>query len=255
MKLVILAAGRGERLMPLTRNTPKPLLDLGNGNTLLEEQIVSIRASGTIDEIIVVVGYLADQVETKIRFYKDRGLNIVTEYNPFWEVSNNLMSLWIARNSVRDEDFMITNGDNIFAPDVFQGLASNHQEGIWLAVCPKTGFDFDDMKVRLEGSLVAQVSKQLSADEASAESPGLAMIRGSRARNNFFEHLNSLARESVNLKKFWLEIFNRLYEKGISVYPWSFEAHGHWQELDFHMDVDKVRSLLAEKIMMIRSIT
>ena len=42
MRLIILAAGKGERLMPLTRNTPKPLLDLGNGNTLIEEQMLRV---------------------------------------------------------------------------------------------------------------------------------------------------------------------------------------------------------------------
>jgi Zn-dependent protease with chaperone function len=42
MHIIILAAGKGERLMPLTRNTPKPLLDLGNGATLLEEQIAGL---------------------------------------------------------------------------------------------------------------------------------------------------------------------------------------------------------------------
>ena len=66
MKMIILAAGRGERLMPLTQNTPKPLIDMGNGNTLLEEQMISINESGAIDEIVLVIGYLGEQIEAKI---------------------------------------------------------------------------------------------------------------------------------------------------------------------------------------------
>ncbi len=61
MKLIILADGKGERLMPLICNTPKPLLDLGKGNTLLEQEIASVRDSGAIDEIVLVIGYLAEQ--------------------------------------------------------------------------------------------------------------------------------------------------------------------------------------------------
>ena len=65
MKIIILAAGKGERLMPLTKNTPKPLLDMGNGATLLEEQIAGLQESGVVEEIALVIGYLAEQVEAK----------------------------------------------------------------------------------------------------------------------------------------------------------------------------------------------
>ena len=78
MKIIILAAGRGERLMPLTQNTPKPLIDMGNGNTLLEEQLMSIRESGVIKEVVLVVGYLAEQIEAKMRAYKDKGFQVST---------------------------------------------------------------------------------------------------------------------------------------------------------------------------------
>lgn len=97
MKLIILAAGKGERLLPLTRNTPKPLLDMGNGYTLLEEQMRAAQASGVVAETVLVVGYLASQVEAKLDYHRDQGLCVRTVYNPFYEVSNNLMSLWLTR--------------------------------------------------------------------------------------------------------------------------------------------------------------
>ena len=52
MKIIILAAGKGERLYPITKNTPKPLIDLGNGETLLERQLNYLSNSNVIDEII-----------------------------------------------------------------------------------------------------------------------------------------------------------------------------------------------------------
>ena len=53
MKILILAAGKGERLYPLTKNTPKPLIDLGDGETLLEKQLKSLSDSKVIDEVII----------------------------------------------------------------------------------------------------------------------------------------------------------------------------------------------------------
>jgi choline kinase len=250
MKLIILAAGRGERLMPLTQNTPKPLIDMGNGNTLLEEQLRSIQEFGGIEEIVLVVGYLADQISAKIRAYRERGFKIRTLFNPFWSVSNNLLSLWLARQIIADSDVMITNGDNIFNPHVFSGL-TGQDEGIWLSACPKTAFDADDMKVVLNGGLIERVSKLIPAELASAESPGLVMIKGERARELFVEQMEGLVSETNSLNLFWLEIFNRMWTKGIPVKPWFFDSQGNWQEVDFHLDVKKVRDLLTEKLLML----
>lgn len=248
MKIIILAAGRGERLMPLTQNTPKPLIDMGNGNTLLEEQMISIQQSGVIDEIVLVTGYLADQIDAKMRAYHDRGFKIRTLYNPFWKVSNNLLSLWLARHIITDSDAMITNGDNIFHSQVFSNF-SGQGEGVWISACHKSKFDSDDMKIKLIDGHVACVSKQIPAEEAAAESPGLVMVKGQRARHLFVEQLEGTVRDSENNNRFWLEVFNRMWSKGVPIRPWMFEAAGQWQEVDFHIDVELVRRLLSEKVM------
>jgi len=248
MKIIILAAGRGERLMPLTRNTPKPLLDVGNGSTLLEEQIESVRSSGVIDEIVLVLGYLADQVEAKMKLYRAMGVKIRTIFNPFYQVSNNLMSLWLAKHVLQEDDVMVTNGDNIFAADVFRGLAEENGDGITLSVCLKREFSYDDMKVTLADGQVVRVSKEIESEDAQAESPGLALVRGVRARQVFHDHLETLARDDENIGRFWLETFNHLYHKGVTVKPWIFDATNRWQEVDFHLDVSKARTLLATKL-------
>ena len=247
MRIIILAAGRGERLMPLTKNTPKPLIDMGNGNTLIEEQIQSIVAAGAIKEIILVVGYLAEQVEAKIQAYAHGNCIIRTIFNPLWQVSNNLISLWLARHEFENEDVMITNGDNIFAPEVFSDFAL-HGQGIWLAVSPKDDFDEDDMKVSIDNGLITAVSKRLPSENASAESPGLAMVRGDRSRNFFIDNLNAAVRDPARINSFWLETFNCLWQKGIPINPWLIDLRGKWQEVDFHPDVHLARSLIAGKI-------
>jgi len=66
MKVIILAAGKGERLLPLTRNTPKSLLELGNGMTILENQLAAIKSSG-IDQVVIVTGYKPSRLKPKLK--------------------------------------------------------------------------------------------------------------------------------------------------------------------------------------------
>lgn len=242
MKIIILAAGKGERLMPLTRNTPKPLLDMGNGCTLLEEQLERIKESGAIDEAVLVVGYLGEQVETKLRTIVD-GIKTRTIFNPFYDMSNNLATLWLAQHEM-NEDFLVTNGDNLFTADVFAGLVRETGDGIFLSVSVKDNYDDEDMKVILQDNLVVKVSKIISSGHADAESPGLSLVRGARARKVFQDHLNMLIRNRKYLNKFWLEVFNSIYAHGGTVYPWEFDGSTRWQEVDFHIDLDRARELL-----------
>ncbi len=248
MKIIILAAGKGERLMPLTQNTPKPLLDMGNGTTLIEEQLQNLSASGVVDEVVLVIGYLAEQIEAKIACYRARGHSIRTIFNPFYGVSNNFMSLWLAKGVLDEDDVMITNGDNLFATSVFSQLAQGCGNGIHLAVSAKGDFEPEDMKVTLTEEFIARVSKRIPAEEAHAESPGLALVRGPRARALFTQRLELMARTGRFLQQFWLEVFNELYESGVTVHPWWFDAASLWQEVDFHLDLTRARSLLAHKL-------
>lgn len=243
MKIVILAAGKGERLYPLTRNTPKPLLDMGNGKTLLEEQIECIQASGVIDEIVLVIGYLAEQIEAKLRYYQDKGIQLRTIYNPFYDVSDNLISLWFAKEEIRDS-FLITNGDNIFAKDVFRAFVEENSDGIFLALSRKDHYNDEDMKVTLNRHLVAQVSKQIEPQMARAESPGLLLVDGPQAVAIVKDELERLVRKPEHRHSFWLELLNSLARKGIPVRTWEFDGNTKWQEVDVHSDVDKVKEIV-----------
>lgn len=246
MKIIILAAGKGERLMPLTRNTPKPLLDMGNGHTLLEEQIHRIQESEVIDEIVLVIGYLAEQIEAKIKTYLQDSIKITTIYNPFYEISNNLMSLWLAKHEMNG-DFLVTNGDNLFTFDVFKGLVNENQNGIFLSISVKDEYDVDDMKVTLNNNMVANVNKLIPPEECDGESPGLVLIQGEKFINIFKENLEIIARNKENINKFWLEVFNYMHAKGVAITPWEFDGNAKWQEVDFHIDLKKAKELLFIK--------
>lgn len=243
MKIIILAAGRGTRLMPLTRNTPKPLIDLGDGYTLLERQIESIKKSGVFTEIVLVTGYLADQIDAKILNLQEDNIKIKTIYNPFYDVSNNLMSLWIVKEEM-NSDFMITNGDNLFQPEIFSELYGNNSDGIFLSICKKDDFDEDDMKVTLSNGELKEVNKNIPIENADSESPGLSLVKGKKSINLFIRCLEDIVRRENSRDDYWLVVFNFIISQNHHVKTWSIPDNMTWQEVDFHLDIDKVIELL-----------
>jgi choline kinase len=252
MKAIVLAAGRGERLMPLTKDLPKSLVDLGGGRTLLDEQVAGMREAARIHDVVFVVGYHAALVEHRIAS-APRAPHLRTLFNPFYGVSNNLMSLWLARDEMHD-DFLVTNGDNLFSPDVYRRMLDECGAGIFLALNPKRRFDQDDMKARVTGGRVRSVAKTLPSAACRAESPGLALVRGARARSLFRNALDTLARDPTYLDRFWLETFNELARSGCPATPWFFDGSTEWQEIDLHTDVGTAQALLHSKLARLRKV-
>ncbi len=108
MKLVILAAGQGVRMRPLTLKTPKPLLKVG-GRTLIHHVLVSFPAPSDIDEIIIVVDYLGDQIK-KFLGKSVRGRNIRYVQG---SDKGNVYSFFATRKYLKNERFLLMYGDEI----------------------------------------------------------------------------------------------------------------------------------------------
>lgn len=114
-RAIIMAAGIGERLQPVTLTVPKPLIKV-NGVRMIDTIIDGLYANG-INEIHIVIGYLKD----KFLELKEKYPNIDFIYNPYYETCNNISSLYIARQYI--DDVIILDGDqiiynnSILAPD------------------------------------------------------------------------------------------------------------------------------------------
>ena len=239
-ELLILSAGKGTRLLPLTRNTPKCLIEIGNGNTVLEHQIKTAIQVG-IEKIILVTGYLSNQVEAKIENYKKQ-IDIEVVYNPFYDTSNNLISFWLGLKHVND-DFAVLNGDNLVSPKVFTELndASNK---INLVIDRKEEYDMDDMKIILNSDQIQRVSKKIDLDEADGESIGFIRFRDGGA-NIIKEITDEIVRQDRAKDIFYLEVINELAEKGIAV-NFVEVPEDQWTEMDFHADLEFLRDNLEK---------
>ena len=118
MKGVILVAGEGVRLRPLTNTCPKCLVDF-HGKPILEYQLGSLGRAG-IDSCVLVVGYLAGQIRSR---FGDRfnGISLSFMENERYAETNNLYSLWLAREELKD-DILLLEGDLVFEGGLLEDL-------------------------------------------------------------------------------------------------------------------------------------
>ena len=103
-RAIIMAAGIGKRMQPLTFETPKPLVKV-NGVRMIDTVVDGLRSNG-ISEIYVVVGYLKEQF---FEWGKEKGVQIIE--NPYFDTCNNISSLYVAREHLGD--CIILDGDQI----------------------------------------------------------------------------------------------------------------------------------------------
>ena len=239
MQIIILAAGVGERLLPLTYNTPKSLITLGNGLTILESQLKVIKFSG-INEVNIVVGYLAEQIEAKIKLFNEKfEMKINLIFNPFYRTSNNLISLWFAKYYMND-DFIIINGDDVFKNEVLTGLLDvDKSKEICMTIDEKKEYDADDMKIFIENNLIKKIGKELPLNQANGESVGIIRVLGS-AKNKLINTLELMVREEKNKNIYYLSAFQNLINQGFQIHSYKI-SENDWGEIDFHPDLKIVQ--------------
>ena len=243
MKAIILAAGKGERLMPLTSDTPKSLLELENETTLLESQLITINKTA-IDKVVIVTGYLTEKIESKVqRYSKKYNIDIQIIYNPFFDISNNLLSLWQARHEM-ESDFIIINGDDIFNDSVLLGLLEHDKnELITMVIDRKETYDEDDMKLIVKNGRILEVSKKIPLNEANGESIGMIRVTG-EAKGIMVDTMERMVRNKKNMQVFYLEMIQELINRGIVVGYHEISSKD-WAEIDFHPDLEDIRKKIS----------
>ena len=115
---LLLAAGTGSRLAPLTDSTPKCLVEV-NKIPILERLIRSLRSHG-FKRLVVVTGHLSEVIEDYLGSrYAD--IEITYIVSPVYETTNNIYSLWLA-GSVIDEPFLLIESDLVFQPTLLKPM-------------------------------------------------------------------------------------------------------------------------------------
>ena len=211
MKAIILSAGQGRRLMPLTSNMPKCCLPL-HGISILEWQLSQI-AQSDIDEVVVVTGFEHEVVDSIVNHVK--GIKVRTLHNPMFAHTDNLGTCWEARTEMEDP-FVLMNGDTLFEAAILQRLlACETGYQVTLASDTKPHFDLDDMKIISDGDRLLKVSKQLDISLVDGESIGL-MVFNQAGADAFTEKLEEMMDKENALKLWYLSAIDQLASQGIA---------------------------------------
>jgi len=172
MKAVILAAGIASRLRPLTNNTPKCLLKVGS-KSILELTIENLVANG-INEIIIVTGFL----DHKIKDFLDSrfpDLDIIFCHNELYESTNNIYSLWLAKDALDGDDMLLMDSDIVFDGRIIAKLRNSGFENC-LAL-KRHDLSDEEIKVLVDkGGRILDISKEVNPKKAAGESIGIEIF-------------------------------------------------------------------------------
>jgi choline kinase len=170
MKAIILCAGLGGRLRPLTENVPKCLLDAG-GISILERCLESLDAAG-VSEAVLVTGYKSELVErTALRALPGR---VSFVHNDDFANTNTAFSLNLALKNM-DDDFILVNGDVLFDRTILDDLV-RHPDRNCLVVDRDAALDREEVKVIAPDGRVEKVGKDLDPRKCAGEAIGLNKI-------------------------------------------------------------------------------
>jgi len=118
LKAVVLAAGKGERLLPLTESRPKPMIPIG-GSPLLEWILKGLREA-SIEKVLIVTHYLEEHINNHFEDGSNWGLDI--EYVKQKEMKGTANAFGLAESFVEEDDFLGVYGDLYIAPESFKGI-------------------------------------------------------------------------------------------------------------------------------------
>ncbi len=241
MKVLILGAGQGKRLLPLTEEVPKALLDI-HGRTLVERQVDAFVACG-IKQFVVITGYGSTMMAERLAEIEGRnaGIEIRTVYNPFYKVADNLASCWMARDEM-DCEFIQVNGDNLFRAGLIEDFLKAPEAAVTVAINQKAEYDNDDMKVMLDGDRLTEVGKTLPLEAVNAEAIGIYHFRKDGARL-YREVLEKAMLDDAGLKQWFPSAVGTL-AKLTEIKVCAITGH-EWCEVDFPVDLQHARQLVA----------
>jgi choline kinase len=236
---VVLAAGPGRRLHPLTAALPKTLLPLNDGRTILDLALANIRSVG-LEDVVIVTGFASQQVEERVPELEGRhNMRLELLFNDRAEEWNNAYSLWLARDAFR-EGALLLNGDTVHPASVEQMLLAAGAADLSLAVDEQKPLGQEEMKVHAsrDGRL-RSISKDVDPTSAHGEYIGVALIQPSGAEA-LADALETTWRRDPSL--YYEDGFQELADRGGDVHVLPIGAV-EWVEVDDHADLARAREI------------
>ncbi len=236
---MVLAAGQGQRLRPLTVDLQKTLLPVDGDQTILDIALRNLRAVG-LEEVVIVTGFAANRIDERVADLEERfDLRIPLIYNDRAEEWNNAYSLWMARERFAD-GVLLVNGDTVHPVSVEQTLLASRGPDIVLALDDVKPLAEEEMKVVLSSDgRLERIHKSVDPSAALGEYMGLTLIEPAAA-DGLAEALEATWRRDPSL--YYEDGFQEYADRGGNVGVAPIGAID-WVEIDNHDDLGRAREI------------
>ena len=237
MKVIILAAGEGKRLMPFTKGIPKCMVEINN-TPLINYQIEVLKKAG-INDIIIIKGHHSDKINIK---------NSTTYINEKYYETNMVYSLFCAESELND-DVIISYGDIVYSESILINLIKSKRDisvvvdldwkNYWQERFENPLDDAESLKLHKNGKIIEIGRKTKKFDDINGQYIGLMKFsrKGINDLVNVF-HKSKLL-EKIQGKKienaFMTDLLQTTIDEGISV--WPVFTNGKWVEVDTVKDL------------------
>ena len=211
MKAVILAAGQGTRIRSVHGEHPKCLIEVDN-TTILDHQLDSLSLAG-IRDVAIVVGYEKEQIINHVMNRKVSNLQRIHFIeNQAFAITNNIYSLWLALEWLRNDSFIVLNADVIFDAEILD-IAVRSDAPISMIIDPL--WRDETMKVIIHGDRVIQMSKRISREQFSATYIGITVF-SKTIQPRFFDKMTTLI-SAGRVNDFFNIAVQELVDEGIQI--------------------------------------
>jgi len=241
---VILAAGMAKRLRPLTDTKPKCLLEVA-GRTLLERTVDAMRQAG-ITEFVVVTGYRADQIRDFLTVHCPQStIHFHFLHNADYEHNNNIYSLWMSGQVVRDKEFLLMDSDILCDPAAVVRIAKEQESA--LAV-NRHELGEEEMKVVVDADCrITEISKTCRPEDAMGESVGIEHVTPDYSQA-LFRELDQMITSEGLIDIFYERAFERLIPQGHTFRVVDTTSYFSY-ELDTPEDFEHAQQLMPQELL------
>lgn len=155
MKYIFMVAGKGSRLQPLTLSHPKSMFKLDKDTTLIQRMVRLIKKYDSEADIVIVTGHMHRNIEAQLE-------NVTFVYNPFYEVTNSIASLWFAKDHLDDDNIVLIDGDIVMPDAAMRDILCKEVDRAVVLLDSSIRVD-GDYNVEVSGDNVLVMSKDLDS--------------------------------------------------------------------------------------------
>ena len=236
MTYIVLVAGQGKNLQPLTLNHPKTLYKLDGKTTVLQRIVRSIRKYERDAEIVVVVGFMYKHIQKEL---EDE--NVIFVHNPFYEVTSSMGSLWFAKTYLQRENVTIINGDVVVSNQLMSDVICAHTD-VPYVLLDSTRTDGNKYNVQVQDDKVCVMSKNLTEFMGNYASVTKLDAVSSRF---VLEQLDQMVNEGMFNLFFEDALVQMIFDNNFELYYKDIKDY-QWTEVDNVDDLLKARQIQVE---------